>query len=88
MGVLVKYLCWFVHGSSGQVSVWAGWSWEFWSSICIGWLVMGVLVKYLYRLVCSWEFWSSICIGWLVMGVLVKYLYRLVGHGSPGQVSV
>ena len=62
---------------------------------------MGVLVKYLYRLVghgspgqvsvwagCSWESWSSICIGWLVMGVLVKYLYRLVGHGSSDQVSV
>ena len=62
---------------------------------------MGVLVKYLYRLVghgspgqvsvlvgWSWEFWSSIYVGWLVMGVLVKYLYRLVGHGSSGQVSV
>ena len=24
MGVLVKYLCWFGHGSPGQVSVWAG----------------------------------------------------------------
>ena len=48
MGVLIKYLYRLVgHGSSGQVSVYVGWSWESWSSICIGWLVMGVLVKYL-----------------------------------------
>ena len=60
---------------------------------------MGVLVKYLYRLVghgspgqvsmlvCSWESWSSICIGWsweFWSSICIGWF----GHGSSGQVSV